>query len=316
MVSLVDARRDTLPIRKVTTKILGVVGLSAGVVLAGLAINSVKIGKGNFRLLTMARAEDARGLPPYGELKLGLSSKDVIARISARRLLGINFERYQDQALEDLFSLRESPNYTVSLLNGLVAAIDAVTDGKLSPDRSRDLSTRLPFISNRVPKIVAMTGDRSQEVGKEALRLVERFPVDDFRKIYDEISERIVRNCASLAAADLRIRWGAIFFYYNRIIQFMYQDSGLSSSARSDIDAITKRGVHGAECLPDEQRVDAGALYFARAVVFDHFQEPPDIIRAETARFNAHLALFGGDDYYLQTHIDRIHELEKIYRPQ
>jgi hypothetical protein len=260
-------------------------------------------------------AEAAPNAPvPYSELKLKLSSDDVSARIAARRLLGDNFSLYKNDALADLYSKPANPNYTVSLLHGLIAGIDNETGGRLSPAQQRDLSKPLPFIANRLEVIVSLTGDLNKEIGKQALRLVERFPVDDFRKLYDEIDGPVMGDCKPPPPSDQLIRWGSIFFYYNRIIQFMYSVEALNATSRSEIDALTALPVQGTKCLDTEYKVDVAALFFARAVVFDRLKEPSDAVLSELKKFNKQIELSGGPkQYYAQDHFDTVHDLLRKY---
>jgi hypothetical protein len=247
----------------------------------------------------------------YSSLKEKLSSSDAGSRIAARRFLGENFNLYQNDAIADLFSKRDNTDYTVSLLHGLIAGIDNATGGKLAPGQARDLSVHLPYVSNsQLNDIVAMTGDSREEVRKQALRLVERFPVDDLKNIYDQIDSHPEKDCAALSDSDQLVRWGAIFFYYNRIVQFMYDSAALTGESRAKIDALTNTGLNGAQCLSKERKVDAAALYFAGAVIFDHLKEPQSVVLAEINKFNSYLKRFGGpDQYYSQSHLDAIHDM-------
>src|SRR5260370_23609065 len=106
---------------------------------------------------------------PEGELKTRLASKDDNTRITARKLLGANFQTYQDEAITDLFSKNDDVDYTVSLLHGLIAGIDNSTGGKLSPGQPRDLSSHLPFVpASRLNDLVALTGNTHEEIQKQA----------------------------------------------------------------------------------------------------------------------------------------------------
>jgi hypothetical protein len=272
-------------------------------------------GFASIRCFIMPLASAATVQIPFADLKVKLSSADASSRIVARRVLGENFDLYSNKALADLFSRNDNIDYTVSLLHGLIAGIDNATERKLSPGQSRDLTVHLPFISSgHIADIVTMTGNQHEEIRKQALRLVERFPVDDFKRIYDKMAAHSVKDCASLSDADRTVRWGAIFFYYNRIIQFVYQSEPFGSDARAKIDSLTSAGMKSVECLDDDRRVDAAALYFARAVVFDHTKESQTLILGELKKFNAHIEQHGGaDQYYSQSHFDTIRDLQRKY---
>ncbi len=253
---------------------------------------------------------------PYAELKTRLSSNDANTRITARRLLGANFQTYQDEAITDLFSKNDNVDYTVSLLHGLIAGIDNATGGQLSPGQPRDLSSHLPFVpASRLNDLVALTGNTHEEIQKQALRLVQRFPVDDFKTIYDRIEGRAgEEDCKKLSDTDKLIRWGAIFFYYNRIVQFMYTAGPLSPQSSAEIDALTSAGMKGTKCLSEEKRVDGAALYFARSVVFDHLKQAAGSVLAEVKSFDAYVDKFGGaSQYYSQSHVETVSDLRKKY---
>jgi hypothetical protein len=211
----------------------------------------------------------------------------------------------------DLFSKRDNVDYIVSLLHGLIAGIDRTTAGKLSPGQARDLSVPLPYIPDHLNDVVQMTGDPHEEIQKQARRLVERFPVDGFKTIYDEIHAHVKASCDQ---TEQIIKWGSIFFYYNRIIQYMYGPEPLSKDSRAKIDEMTRRTVRGSECLNTVRRLDAAAIYFARAVVFDHMKEPSSVVTAEIKKFKDYVQHFGGpEEYYSPNHFDTIGDLQKQY---
>lgn len=250
---------------------------------------------------------------PYAELKTRLSSNEANTRITARRFLGANFAIYREQAIADLFSKNDDVDYTVSLLHGLIAGIDNATGGKLSPGGPRDLSSQLPFVPGpRLNDLVAMTGNPHEDIQKQALRLVQRFPVDDFKTIYDRIEKRAGGDdCRKLSDSEKLIRWGAIFFYYNRIIQFIYTAGPLSPQSTAEIDTLTSAGMRGTKCLREEKRVDGAALHFARSIVFDHFKQAETVL-AEVNRFDTYVDKFGGSSrYYSQSHVEAVSKLRK-----
>jgi hypothetical protein len=262
---------------------------------------------------TPAEAAAAQ-VPFFKDLKTKLASPDVKVRIEARRFLGTHFDLYKEEALADLFSETAAPDYVVSLLHGLIAGIDRAAGGRLSPGQHRDLSVHLPYVSDRLPQIVSMTGDPHEDVQKQAQRLVERFPVDDFEKLYDELEGKFKRQCRALKYSDQLIKYASVLYYYNRIVQYLYEPEVTGSELHTKVDAMTRKAMRNTECLQTELRIDAAGIYFARAIVFDHDKESAELINSEIKRFKATVDSFGGlDQYYSQSHIETANDLQRKY---
>jgi formylglycine-generating enzyme required for sulfatase activity len=252
----------------------------------------------------ISRTEAAPESTPFEALKASLADPDPNRRAAARQFLEANFDQYADQAIDDLFSTKQDPEYVAGLLSGLIAGIDRKTDGKFAPGKARDLSVSWPYsrLADHDGLLVDMTGSPNESVRRQARRLVQRFPLDSFDKVYVEIAGRAAKGCSEFTAANKQgILYGGIFYYYNRILQFGY-NSTFDAGARKSLDDEAAKGAKLATCLDANLKVDAASLIFAKAFAYSLHKDFADKA-AEFARQFLE-ATDKQPDYFSPSHIE------------
>jgi hypothetical protein len=251
--------------------------------------------------------------PSFDELKGSLSSIDPVRRANARQFLGANFEKYSKDALAELFSQQSSSAlYVESLLHGLIVGIDQANGRMLTPGKPRKLGVDLPYVKGQEGRIIELTAHRSFDVQKQARRLIQRFPVDSFAGIYEPLLRQAKENCGGADRSKVEEKiYGAVFYYYNRIVQRYYEKrEGVSSLKENtaEFKKISDLVYPAANCLPDEQHVDVAVIEYGKAFVFEAYK---DIGEARTAaiRFLEVVDKYGQDNYYFHAHIEKMRAL-------
>jgi formylglycine-generating enzyme required for sulfatase activity len=218
----------------------------------------------------ISRALAAPENPPFEELKKALSDPDPSRRAVARQFLEEKFDQYADDATQDIFRRDQNPDYVAGLISGLIAGIDGKEEGKLRPGQTRDLSVAWPYpqLAGKEEQLIDMTGAPNESLRKQAKRLIERFPLDSFEKVYVGITGRAMKGCAEFAKQGQQgILYGGVFYYYNRIVQFGYNPS-FDAIAIKSLDDEVKKGTQIATCLDKYLRIDAASLLFAQAYAY------------------------------------------------
>jgi hypothetical protein len=256
-------------------------------------------------------------LLPYEKLKATFQSEDVRARVAARRYIEQNFDKYAAAAISDLYNPNLKPAIvTEYLLYGLIAGIDAKSDGALAPGQDRDLSTKLPYVPGRERRIVELTGHPNDQVKKQARRLIQRFPVDAFRDIYANIvSTAAIGKCSvwdQSSEASQGIIYSSIFFYYNRIVQRTY----LPTFADDDVNQLERAArlveASAVKCLPADLSVDAALVQYGLARFYQNDPQHGHVPEAKRAASSFLMLVSGREaDYYFDGHIDQMKQLSK-----
>jgi hypothetical protein len=101
------------------------------------------------------------------------------------------------------------------------------------------------------------------------------------------------------------IQYGSVFFYYNRIMQFLYDHTVLDQQAMGRIDELTKKSLAHPECLSPDYRVDMGSIYFARAVVFQNEPNTRALAAEEVKNFLIFWTKMGEEGRIILYHISR-----------
>lgn len=247
----------------------------------------------------------AAGLFPFSVLKANLIDPDPRQRVTARQYLEANFLHYETEVIAELLSPNQNPDYLAALLHGVIAGIDIKTNGALAPERRRNLNVSLPFegLKNRESSIVELTGHANESLRRQARRLISRYPIDAFDKIYEEwIKKGSASKCANLE--DLRtqaILYGGIFYYYNRVVQFAYEKS-FGAAERKALDVMTRKGAEIAKCLTPALKVDSASITFAKAIAY-YFHKRPEA-KQYAQEFLRELDQFGQQRYYSPSHAE------------
>jgi hypothetical protein len=300
--------------------------LPAGRVREGAA-NSTRRNVGIFSTVALAQVGENQAKDmSFLELKGMLSSIQIDTRMYASSLLGQDFDRYQNDAVNDLFKPDQTPQYVAALLRGLVTGIDKYTERtKLAVGNAdRDLDEALPYIGDKLPEIVLLSSYPNQEVRILARRLMERYPVSGFGAIFNKLHEEAqqkgcdaVKNSPSLEGQ----LYSSIFYYSSRISQFSTKSS-LTVDDIKKIDAISSTGYSMVECLSENLKVDAELLTFSKIAVFGKFKETANLAHRSAVQFVSDTE---NSTYYAPSDInvakrfiedEKIMELPQIKPPQ
>ena len=264
-------------------------------------------------LATQAMAQHSVETPvPYEELRASLAHEDSSRRGVARRYLGKNFGAYELIAMTDLFKPDQPPDYVSSLLHALIIAIDQEAEGHMSPEQKRDLHREIRLIKGREVAIVDLTGAADEGVRKQARRLIQRFPIDAFGAAYDKLAEEArKRQCGEYDSPKHQgILYGGIFYYYNRIVQFGYNET-FDQAERKALDVIMQKGEEISRCLKPNLRVDAASLLFAKAFAYSRH-------KGTSLEAPQHATLFlnaikdQASKYYSASHIETAERISKL----
>jgi hypothetical protein len=240
----------------------------------------------------------------FAQLKELLASSDPEVRIQARRFLGENFDRYKDDALNDLFNPDSSAEYLIALLHGLIAGIDKATRGtELEFGKAnRNLDAQLPYIQDRYADIIRLTGHPDEGVKKQARRLIQRFPVSAFGKYYDQLRAMAGdKDCSALMDPLHQAQlYSSIFYFYNRIAQYLPKSS-LTNEDIKKIEETSKAGYAISSCLEAGLKIDAESLNYAKFVTFGNFAKSKDLANTYAKQF---VQTVENSDYYSPSHLE------------
>jgi hypothetical protein len=259
-------------------------------------------------LLTMAayaQEKSSEQIPPFSKLRESLSSADPDRRIQAVRLLGENFDQYQNDAVTDLSKPNADPIYLASLVRGLTIGLDTATKKtKLEFGRSdRDLNAPMPYVQQSVSDIVKLSGHDDREVATQARRLIQRYPVSAFGTVFDEMEKQATQEGCDLVKTMPSLEaqlYASIFYYYSRIVQYSFKPS-LTANEITKIDEIANTGYSMSKCLSDNLRVDAESLTYAKFVTFSKIKKYSNLARKAAEQF---IRSTDSSNYYSPSQID------------
>jgi len=247
-----------------------------------------------------AKAQTLEGsLVPFAELKKSLSDPDGNTRLSAQAYLSQHFSNYEPQVMEDLFSPNQDPDYMAGLLEGLIGGIDADSQNKLVPGRPRHLDGEIRQIKDKERDIVTMTGSSNVNLRKEARKIIQRYPIDAFDRIYTEMLET---GCSKDKESNQQaIIYASIFYYYNRIVQYAFEKS-------LDADALQRfvdKGFKLSDCLDSPQlKIDSAALKYAKAFAYSQHKDVSSQVPAIAKEFLELAQNQGSARFYSQSQIE------------
>jgi hypothetical protein len=142
---------------------------------------------------------------------------------------------------------------------------------KLTPGNGiRDLSQELKFFSrDDYSRIVELTASNDAAVRLNARRLQQRFPVQPFAdafRSYDK-GRLFFAECQSAdETKDKFLRYAALRYYYNRIVDYMYVEAPLTVDQEKTIEVEYQSGKDAGQCLPPDLKIDVALLDYAVAV--------------------------------------------------
>jgi len=259
---------------------------------------SLRTQKSGFWGFAQASAGIRNKQLPYAEVRSLLSAADIDVRINARQHLEENFLEYANFVMEDVFRPNLDPNYLTGLLYGIIAGVDVVTDGALAPGQPRNLSESPKFIRGNEKSFIDLTGHPADPVRKQARRLIQRYPTIPYEKDYEALAKTVARNgCANI---DVKaIVYGAIFYYYNRIIQYSFEPTMSTASAEA-VERLARQGRAMSICLDEQLRIDAASLTYAKAFTFSRFATHEETGRTYAKEFLEE----AGKRYYAPLHVE------------
>ncbi|MBY0296538.1 MAG: hypothetical protein K2X71_10930 [Methylobacterium sp.] len=263
-------------------------------------------------LITHANAEEKR--PVFADIRDRLRTGNDALRVTTRQYLSGNFSNYSDEVLADLFQKeQDQTNYYAALLSAVIAGIESSTKGALTPGKHRDLSTKLPYVNGREWELILLTAHPSDEVKKQARRLIQRFPVDAFDKYYSKIIESASDGkCSESTTSKISspVIYSAIFYYYNRVIQRKYTQS-ISDGEVKQLDSIASKIKSAARnCLSADLYIDAAVIDYGRAIVYSENKAQSRKGNAiDAAKSFLNFVSGKSDDYYYQLHVDAMRQL-------
>jgi hypothetical protein len=257
----------------------------------------------------------------FTELSKLLSSSDDITRVAARRFLSENFRDYSGDVVDavttstvdkDLLYLADLIS---ALTGGMVATDPTIAPGQsVKPGKKRNFSKKLPYIGGYETQIVALTGHADQSVKKQARRLIQRYPYDGFKAVFDNLIKSLPENCSTrLPPEYLQAQlYAGVFFYYNRIIDHNYSPT-LSEAALADAKENAAMALKGAECLRPGLKIDAAVIHYGLAVIFsqDRGHPRPLEARVEAKKFLEQIKS-NEANYYLQFHVIEMKRLANV----
>jgi hypothetical protein len=258
------------------------------------------------------------GPPAFSVIKEQLLSKDPAGSTSARQYLTENFPIYQNDIIAEFLS-PDAPagDYLASILSALIGGINSATGDSIKPGTKRDLSQPLPdFIAGHEDRIVELTAHEDAAVRKQARRLVQRFPVDAFDSIYAPLLQSAANSadCVAESAEEMQAKlYGAIFYEYNRIVQFNVE-AVLTMEDSAVAEGLAKLTLDAARCLTEDLRVDSALLFFGLATIYNEAGANPRqkavflAMAKERARSFLEVvdANGGRKKYYYGAHVDRM----------
>lgn len=271
------------------------------------------------QLLLLPTAALAEAPPaPFADIAKLLRDPDPNVRVAGRQFLSSRFDVYSSDVVAQIADPRtQGGDYLASLLSALISGIDTKTGGRLAPGQKRDLSTPLPYIAGQESRIVELTGHPDAVVRKQARRLIQRFPVDAFAAVYNPIIDEAYNGKCDFRNDMLTsdaLLYSAIFFEYNVIIQHN-SDPEFTSDIQYHLANLVDHVVAGAQCLPEELRIDTALLYFGLATLYNEAGNADrdglkPKARAAASQFLTYVAENGGEDkYYLQSHVEAMRSL-------
>jgi len=142
--------------------------------------------------------------------------------------------------------------------------------------------------------------------------LIQRYPIDAFGVVYDEVISRInVEGCRVYNSASWQgILYSAICYYYNRVIQFGYEQK-FGNSERAALDQMVEKGAKIATCLLGDIKADAASLYFARAFVYNRKRDLAGEAQQYASEFLVAVDKAGGK-YYAPSHVEAAKRIAKL----
>lgn len=270
----------------------------------------------NFSMIASAYAQ----VPPmpFPELSKLLHSSDDATRVAARRYLSSNFPQYAKDVLASLVAAdtEPSPPFIADLLSGLASGVSQqdprMAPGQgVKPGKPRDFSVLLPFIDGNEKLIIDLAADPDPRVKKQARRVIQRYPFDKFKAIYDQLTDAVPAICPTnqLDERQQALLYSSIFFYYNRIVDFNYAPT-LTSAALADARNSATRGLAAAKCLRRDLQIDGAVIHFGLALILAEDKGNPKLVEAgiEAKKFLDYVAA-DETGYYLQSHVEEMRAL-------
>ena len=144
-----------------------------------------------------------------------------------------------------------------------------------------------------------MTGSSNVNLRKEARKIIQRYPIDAFDRIYTEMLET---GCSKDKESNQQaIIYASIFYYYNRIVQYAFEKS-------LDADALQRfvdKGFKLSDCLDSPQlKIDSAALKYAKAFAYSQHKDVSSQVPAIAKEFLELAQNQGSARFYSQSQIE------------